>query len=385
MRFRHPDGSTVHLAYCSNVHAAEDLDGIVAQLARFAGPVRERLASERLGIGLWLAAPVAHQLAVDPAAVCRLGAALDAHAVEVVTLNGFPYQAFHAPVVKRAVYVPDWREPERAAYTTALAFVLARLLPDDVGSGSISTLPLGWRTGWDQAADRAAHDALHRLSACLDRLADQSGKQVRVGLEPEPGCTVETVAQTVEALDGHDRARLGICLDACHLAVQFEDPATVLALLEDAGIAVVKAQVSAALTIADPRGAVGGRLLPGFVEPRFLHQTREVVDDRVAGCDNLDEAIADGLPGRAEWRVHYHMPVHAREATTTQAELRRTLAALMCGTAVTPHLEVETYTWGVLPDEQRPHDDAALVAALAAELDWAREELCSLGLREETR
>lgn len=383
MRFRHPDGSTVHLAYCSNVHAAEDLDGVVAQLGRFAAPVRERLGSRRVGVGLWLAAAVAHRLAGDAAATDRLRTALDAHGVEVVTLNGFPYRAFHAPVVKGAVYTPDWRAPERGDYTADLARVLVRLLPDDVGVGSISTLPLGWRTGWGDAAGATARDALHRLADRLDAVAAASGKRVRVGLEPEPGCTVETVAQAVTALEGHDRGRLGVCLDACHLAVQFEDPQASLALLRDAGIAVVKAQVSAALTVAEPRSHSGGDLLAGFVEPRFLHQTREVVHGDVVGCDDLDQALDGGLPGHAEWRVHYHLPVHSPAATSTQPQLRRTLAALMAGTAVTPHLEVETYTWGVLPPEQRPRDDAGLVAGLAAELDWTRSELVSLGLRED--
>lgn len=379
MRFRHPDGSTVHLAYCSNVHAAEDLDGVVAQLDRFAGPVRRALGSETIGVGLWLAVEVAHRLAGDPAATDRLRAALGAHGVEVVTLNGFPYRAFQAPVVKGAVYRPDWREPERFAYTADLARVLVRLLPEDVTAGSISTLPLGWRTGWDDDAGTAARDALGRLAEDLDGIAERTGKQVRVGLEPEPGCTVETIAQAADALEGLDRDRLGICLDACHLAVQFEDPQAALDLLDDAGIAVVKAQVSAALTVAEPRGADGGALLAGFVEPRFLHQTREVVEGEVAGCDDLDQALDGGLPGAAEWRVHYHLPVHSA-ATTTQPELRRTLAALMTGRAATPHLEVETYTWNVLPPEQRPRDDAGLVAGLAAELDWTRAELRSLGL-----
>lgn len=379
MRFRHPDGTTVHLAYCSNVHAAEDLDGVVAQLGRFAGPVRRALGSQRVGVGLWLAAAVAHHLAADHGATDRLRTALDAHGVEVVTLNGFPYRAFHAPVVKGAVYLPDWRDPERGAYTADLARVLARLLPEDVTVGSISTLPLGWRTGWDHRATAAACDALGRLADELTALEARSGKRVRVGIEPEPGCVVETVAQAADALQGLDHDRLGVCLDACHLAVQFEDAQAALDLLDEAGIAVVKAQVSAALTVPAPRSDDGGALLRDFVEPRFLHQAREVVRGAVAGCDDLDEALDGGLPGDAEWRVHYHLPVHST-AATTQPQLRRTLAALMGGAPATPHLEVETYTWNVLPPERRPRDDAGLVAGLAAELDWTRAELVSLGL-----
>ena len=88
MRFRHPDGSTVHLAYCTNVHAAEDLDGVTRQLREFAEPVRRRLHRDRLGIGLWLAHDAVRKLTADPAAVRALCAELDPRGQDVVTLNG---------------------------------------------------------------------------------------------------------------------------------------------------------------------------------------------------------------------------------------------------------------------------------------------------------
>lgn len=398
MRLTHPDGSTVHLAYCSNVHAAEDLDGVVAQLRCFTGPVRERLGVARLGLGLWLAAPLAARLAREPGSVALLRAALDRHGVEVVTLNGFPYRAFHAPVVKHAVYRPDWAEAERGRYTADLAAVLARLLPDDAAGGSISTLPVGWRERFAPSAEAAwagARDALARLADDLDELERATGRNVRVGLEPEPGCAVETTGAAVAALDGLDTGRLGVCLDACHLAVQFEDPTAALAELAAAGVPVVKAQVSAALAVAAPRAAAAAALLREFAEPRFLHQTRERVGGVVRGSDDLDEALDGGLPGTSEWRVHFHVPVHDgaegperpdhpdRAGGGGQDALRRTLAALMADHPVTPHLEVETYTWSVLPADRRPTDDAGLVAGLAAELDWTRRRLAELGLVEQ--
>src|SRR5690348_7756184 len=131
MRFRHRDGQTVHLGYCTNVHPGEELTEIVAQLDAYAVPVRERLGADRLGVGLWLAAPVAAQLAAEPEAVRRLRADLDARGLEVVTFNGFPYRAFHAPVVKHAVYRPDWTTRDRLEYTLNLARILVGVLPDD--------------------------------------------------------------------------------------------------------------------------------------------------------------------------------------------------------------------------------------------------------------
>src|SRR5918998_2969037 len=196
MRLRHPDGSVLHLAYCSNVHPADDLDGVSAQLERYAARVRERLGTRVLGVGLWVAAPAL----ADTAAAERLRAQLARLGLEVVTLNGFPYRASHAPVVKLEVYRPSWTDPARRDYTLGLARLLAGLLPDDVEEGSISTVPLGWRTGWDAAADVTARSALGEVAEGLERLHAETGKKIRVALEPEPGCEIETVAKAAEFL-----------------------------------------------------------------------------------------------------------------------------------------------------------------------------------------
>jgi sugar phosphate isomerase/epimerase len=374
MRLRHPDGTLLHLAYCSNVHPADDLDGVAAQLERYAARVRERLDAPVLGVGLWVAAPAL----ADTAAADRLRAQLDRLGLEVVTLNGFPYTAFHAPVVKLEVYRPNWADEQRRDYTLALARLLARLLPDDVAEGSISTLPLGWRTEWDASDQAAGRLALEQVAFGLGEIEDETGKRIRLALEPEPGCTIETVAQASEFLAGLAPEWIGLCLDACHLAVQFEDPEGAVSQLADAGVPIVKAQVSSALRVPEP--ATARAFLDDFAEPRFLHQVRERVGAAVAGTDDLPEALGGGLPASSEWRVHFHVPVHAAEHTT-QRELEATLAALTGGPApVTRHLEVETYTWGVLPDG--PGGDDGLVEGLAAELAWTRDRLVALGAEE---
>ena len=124
MRFRHPDGTTVHLAYCSNVHPAEDVDGVLAQLDTYARPIRERLGRDRLGIGLWLADDAALALDTDPSVLEDLRVRLARTGCEVVTLNGFPYAGFHDEIVKRRVYRPDWTEPARREHTLRLARLL---------------------------------------------------------------------------------------------------------------------------------------------------------------------------------------------------------------------------------------------------------------------
>ncbi|MCX4704828.1 metabolite traffic protein EboE [Streptomyces sp. NBC_01352] len=412
MRFRHPDGSTVHLAYCTNVHPAETLDGVLAQLRDHCEPVRRRLGRDRLGIGLWLARDAAHALVTDPSALRALRCELDRRGLEVVTLNGFPYEGFGAEEVKYRVYRPDWADPERLDHTTALARVLAGLLPDDVTEGSISTLPLAWRTALPRTsgsarADRTAtaaraeagRTALIALAQRLDALAELTGRSIRVGLEPEPGCVVETTADAIAPLTaiGHDR--IGICVDTCHLATSFEDPHTALDALTRAGVPVVKSQLSAALHAEHPHLPEVREALAAFDEPRFLHQTRTSptlnsvraggapIAAGLRGTDDLGEALkGDTLPDGAPWRAHFHVPLHAAPTaplTSTLPVLKAALTRLVGGPRpLTHHLEVETYTWQALPPELRPRARAQLADGIAAELTLARDLLTDLGLKE---
>jgi sugar phosphate isomerase/epimerase len=391
MRLRHRDGTVVHLAYGTNVHPAQTLAGVLGQLDRYAVPVRAALDADRLGLGLWLARDVATELVADPAGTDRLRRALTDRGLEVVTLNGFPYRGFHDPVVKHAVYRPDWTDDERLRYTVDLAAILAVLLPDDAGRGSISTLPLGWRAGWSGRHRADAGRRLAALAAGLARQADRTGRPVRVGLEPEPGCVVETTAQAAVELSDVDTEWLGVCLDCCHLAVGFEPAGDALSRLRAAGLPVVKTQASCALQADHPADPATRSALAAFAEPRFLHQVRARPPagppEQPSGVDDLDAALAGGLPADRPWRVHFHVPVHRTAAAplaSTQPALVDTLGALLGGDrALTDHVEVETYTWQALPADARPAGDRDLVAGIAAELAWTRDRLLDLGLKEE--
>jgi sugar phosphate isomerase/epimerase len=370
MRLRHEDGTTVHLGYCTNVHPGEELSEILAQLDTYAVPIRDSLGADRLGLGLWLARPVASALAGDPAAVARLRKELDVRGLEVVTFNGFPYEAFHAPVVKYAVYRPDWTTPQRLEYTVDLARILTGLLPDDAAHGSVSTLPLAWRDPWTPGSAAPNLDELARRLRRLDR-------PVRIAFEPEPGCAVEYTDDVLRELSTVDTEYLGVCVDLAHLACAWEEPSHTVARLTDAGLPIVKVQVSAALGADDPVGARDA--LRAYAEPRFLHQTRSATGQ---GTDDLAEALDTRLPG--PWRVHYHVPLHAAPEPPLSATLdvlRAGLAAIVGGpTALCDHLDVETYTWSVLPPSRRPTNPAQLADGIAAELRFARDELTALGL-----
>jgi sugar phosphate isomerase/epimerase len=389
MRLRHADGTAVHLGYCANVHPVEDVAGVLEQLAAYAEPVRLALGADRLGIGLWLARDVAAGLAADTGATARLAAELAARGLEVVTLNGFPYSGFGDAAVKYRVYQPDWSDRRRAEYTADLATVLAGLLPSDAARGSISTLPLAWRDPWPDAARDAARRHVDLVGDHLVDLAARTGAVIRVGFEPEPGCVIERTDHAVTALAGFDPAHFGVCVDTAHLAVAHEDSALALKVLADAGIPVVKLQASAALEASQPSDPETLSALARFAEPRYLHQTREAVAGGLRGTDDLAEALRGGsLPGAAPWRVHFHIPLHAEVAPPlagTHDVLIRTLMEMFGGgAAVTDHVEVETYTWQVLPEGERPRDAAELARGIAAEMAWARAELVRAGLEADS-
>jgi len=370
------------LSYCTNVHPAEDLPGVLAQFDRYAEPVRRLVGEDVLGLGLWLPAVLARELAASPELRTKLRAELDARGLEVYTLNAFPYGGFHDEVVKRSVYVPEWTDNARLRYTVDCAVILGDLLPDSATYGSISTLPLAWRTPWTEVDDEAATAALADLTGVLDGMAAASGRPIRLAVEPEPGCVLDTVADAVRWLAPRvDPRYVGLCLDTCHLAVSFADPAETVKSIYDAGLEVVKVQASAALQVEEPASEAARLALADFTEPRYLHQVRErAASGVVLAADDLPEAL-DELPARDTWRVHFHVPLHARPAAPLSATtdvLRTAIDVLRSTVDVLPHVEVETYTWSVLPETAGNGGDTALIRGIAAELRWAAANLFDL-------
>jgi sugar phosphate isomerase/epimerase len=400
-------GPLGHLTYCTNIHRGETWPEVLAALARHLPAVKGRFAPDRpLGVGLRLSA-VAVEALRDERAFAELRDLLDAHGLYVFTINGFPYGPFHGVRVKEEVYQPDWQHEERLVYTDLLADLLADLLPDEPGlEGSVSTVP-GTFKPLSQApgvAERMAENMVRHV-AHLVRLQARTGRVIALALEPEPYCFLETIEETVRFFEQHlfadaaiDRLarlcglsrsdaeqalhrHLGVCYDVCHAAVEYEDPKGGFEQLRRAGIRVPKLQLSAALRIAEVGPSTVERLR-SFDEPVYLHQ---VVERRQGGLTRyLDlpeafEALGNGAgagSGPREWRVHFHVPIFLDEIehfSTTQDFLREVLA-IHREDPVSAHLEVETYTWDVLPEHERK-DDVAV--AIARELAWVRDRLTS--------
>ena len=391
-------GSDAHLTYCTNIHPGESWAEVRANISTHVVAVKARVSPDApFGVGLRLSARAAEELR-EPRELAAFAELLKTSGLYVFTINGFPYGAFHVARVKEQVYLPDWRDPARTRYSTCLAEILAALLPAGM-TGSVSTVPGAFRSAI--ASERTAGEDTARMvdelvahAAALVRLLDTTGKEIVLALEPEPMCFLETSHEAVrffeEHLFGGDarsrlaaltglgparaeeslRRHLGVCFDACHVAVEFEDARASLDALERAGIAIAKIQITTALE-AQVDGALRHELTR-FADDVYLHQVVALQDGKLARYLDLPEALErapDGL-----WRIHFHVPVFQRELGSfqnTQPHLRDVLAVVR-ERGVSKHLEIETYTWDVLPEALRAGD---AVSAIAAEIEWTRAEL----------
>ncbi|GAA0588967.1 metabolite traffic protein EboE [Kribbella sandramycini] len=379
MRFRHRDGSVVHLGYAGTVHPAADLDELVRWLDGCAGTARADLGVPVLGVGLWLVSPLADRLANSPVALRRLRRALVRNQLEVVSLNGVAHSLYSDPIVGAKVYCPDWTDSERLRYTVDLVDILAELMPPDAEYGSVSTLPLAWREPWSKARDAAARVAFDRLEFHLDRTERRTGRKIRIAVEPEPGCVLEMVGQAAGWLNRYTspdagKSKIGLGLDSCHLAVGFEEPDAAFETLWRDGVDIVKAQLSAAPQLVDPSDSAGRQALADLGDPKYLRQVREWCGP---GVDDVD--LSYQLSGHACWRMHAHIAAHVAPPpplTATNAVLDECLKRLVGGGhPLAHHLESETYTW-----PRPPRTRVQLAKRLVKELEWLRDRLTALGL-----
>jgi sugar phosphate isomerase/epimerase len=392
-----------HLTYCTNIHPGSGWAEVLANLARHAPELKRRLAPGRaFGLGLRLSAAEARQL-LEGDRLAELRAFLGEHGLSVALLNGFVHGNFHREVVKTAAFAPDWRHEARVAYTLDLLAVLAALLPAGL-DGGISTAPISYK-GWLAAGDEEGHALtvrnLVRVTEALVRLARDEGRLVHLDLEPEPGGLVENSAELADYVrrwllpHGAPRlaARLGVgraaaeelllehvrvCLDTCHAAVEHESPEATWRTLQDAGLRVGRLQVSSALRLALPddpqqRLRLGERLRP-FADSTYLHQVVEERRGELRPFADLPDALATaGRPGARSWRVHFHVPLFVDrygELHSTRAVTRQFLRDAV-ERRLTTHLEIETYTWDVLPGPLKED----LVESICREYRWVLGEL----------
>ena len=389
----------VHLTYCTNIHAGQSWQDIRASLDEYVPAIKSTVAqSQPMGIGLRLSGEAA-AVARQPEALASFRDQLSVLGAYVFTINAFPFGPFHGVRVKEDVYLPDWRDRERVAFTANSAAVLAGILPDGI-EGSISTVPGAFKpNGRSSEAVAAMARNLMMAVADLVDLKRRTGKHIALALEPEPCCFLETTDESIaffegallkpETLDmlggitgvGRSEAEillrrhLGICYDVCHGSVEYEDTVAALDRLLAAGIAIPKIQLSAAMRIP----AMTKDLIDAVMRYNdgvYLHQSIVRSGDNLSRHVDLPDAVTAFGEGQAdgEWRIHCHVPVFLAdlgEISSTRSDLVATLAALRQRTR-SSHLEVETYTWDVLPDNIRTGSKSA---DIAREIAFCRQEL----------
>jgi len=389
-----------HLTYSTLVHPGDNWQQMWASLTTYVPQVKARIAhNQRFGVSLRLSADSANTLVNSAVERDKLKKFLGDNDMYLYTVNAFPYGAFKGTIVKEQVYEPDWRSEERTRYTKNVADVLADVCPADIAP-SIQSAPLGFKprvTGDDVVASYTDH--VLRVVAHLVELEARTGRTVQLALEPEPFCFLETTDETVDYFTRHLysgaaaeklaklahlpisqahgalRRHLGIVFDICHQAVEYENIAESLQKLTDAGIPIFKLQEAAALRVPEVSQSVVDTL-KRYAKTIYLTQTMEKNNGKLNRFLNLDDAIAafEKDPGPREWRIHIHVPVFLDDLgqfRTTRFAIEEALR-FHKAKPLSRQLEIETYTWDVLPENLKTGD---IVEYVCRELDWVRGQL----------
>jgi len=389
-----------HLTYSTLVHPGDNWNEIWTSLTTYVPKVKERIAPNKpFGVSLRLAAESAHELVRNRAERDKLKNFLADNDMYLYTVNAFPYGPFKGRIVKEQVYEPDWRSEERTQYTINVAEVLGDVAPEGTAP-SIQSAPLGFKprvTGPDVVSSYTEH--VLRVAAHLVGLEERTGRTVGLALEPEPFCFLETTDETVEYFTKHLysgaaattvaklagiptseahsalRRHVGVVFDICHQAVAYENIAESLQKLVDAGIPVFKLQEAAALYMPQVSDEIVD-VLRRYADTIYLTQTVEKKDGRFTKFLNLEDAFAawKANPGPREWRTHIHVPVFLDDLgafRTTRFAIEDALAFHKAN-PVSRQLEIETYTWDVLPDSLKTGD---IVDYVCRELEWVQGQL----------
>lgn len=358
-----------HLTWSMNVHPGESWADQAQAVQDYALPLKQRFAPHTpFGLGLRLSARSARELCARPDELNHLRDKLDQQGLYVFTVNAFPYGPFHDKTVKAAVYRPDWRDEERERYTQDVITILAKLLLPGV-PGSISTVPGGFKPDLHPNDACIMAERMCRCAQTMSALWQNEQIDICLALEPEPGCLLENTNDVLNFFGTHIpkvpelRRHLGVCLDTCHSALAYEHPADAINRIRTAGIALPKVQLSAALEV--PNTSEGRTSLQDFNEAVYLHQVRDELGN---SWNDLPEALEDSSSAQF-LRCHFHVPLfwEGRAPLSSTCRLLDTRLREALYRHAIPHLEIETYTFQVLPGFLGTKD---LLDSLTKEYRW---------------
>ena len=382
----------IHLAYCTNIHRGQNWAETFETLKNYTLRVRDRVAEGKAyAIGLRLSDTASRELS-DPETLKIFQRWLEKENCYIFTMNGFPYGTFHGGRVKELAYTPDWTTEERVQYTNRLFDLLAELVPVGV-AGSVSTVPGSFKPLIKTREQvKKMRENIWRAVEHIEAVSVRTGKMLHLGLEPEPLCFLETSQETLKffqdlcadrPLDERISEFLGVNYDCCHLAVEYEEPQAAIKRFTSNGIRISKLHFSSALKVIPTKQA--REALRPFVDSVYFHQ---VIARNASGTftryPDLNEALdgigASKLETEEEWRIHFHVPLHCRPSQhfdTTVDHLLGVMDLLKEDPTICSHIEMETYTWEVLPEELKDRD---VVDQLVEEYEWTLGELGKRGL-----
>jgi len=391
-----------HLTYSTLVHPGDTWSEMWDSLNRYVPQVKARVSPKKsFGVSLRLSAASAQTLTGDRGQREKLKEFLRSHDMYLYTVNAFPYGPFKNRIVKKDVYEPDWSTDARATYTMQVADILAEVAAPHV-QPSIQSPPLGFKpkvTGPEYVNEFTRH--VLKVVAHMVHLEKRTGRTVTLALEPEPACFLETTEEAIAYFKDHLYARdtlskfasatglsksqaetavrkhLGMVYDICHQAVEYEDIGKSLRALADAGIPVFKLQEAAALRVPNVTKETVDAMRP-FADTVYLTQTIEKSNGKLTHYLNLEDAFAafEKNPKlEREWRTHVHVPVFldkiGEHFETTRFAIEDALK-FHKKNKLSPQLEIETYTWDVLPASMKSGD---IVDYVQRELDWVKGQL----------
>jgi len=393
-------GKVGHLTYSTLVHPGDDWEQIWSSVKTYLPKVKANVSpNDKFGVCLRLAAPTVEALVQDPSKVQDLKHFFADNDLYLYTSNAFVYGVFKNQVIKEQVYEPDWATEDRTTYTMKIADILGDLAPEGINP-SIQSAPLGFKpkvTG-DDVVETYTTNVIRVVNHLLE-VKKRTGKMVPLGLEPEPRCYLETTDETITYFKNHlfsgktaqrlakmagineaDAAQAmrdytGVVFDIGHQSVGFEDIPTSLQKLVDNGIKITKLQEAASMSMPHVTKETIDAL-QAYAKTVYLSQTCQRKDGKTQWFLNLEDAFADFEkdPTPREWRTHFHVPVFLDDLgpfRTTRFALEQALA-FHKKNPTSAHLEIETYTWDVLPSHLKTGD---IVEYVTRELDWVKSQV----------
>ncbi|MEP2058648.1 MAG: metabolite traffic protein EboE [Maribacter litoralis] len=390
-----------HLTYCTNIHPGQDWKSTFESIKQHVPGIKSKVSKEQpFGLGLRLSNKASEELEMGNN-LSDFKQWLDTNHLYVFTMNGFPYGNFHDERVKDMVHAPDWTTNDRLTYTKRLFRQLSELLLEGM-NGGISTSPITYKY-WHKT-DSAIKNAFEigaknmlEVALQLHNIENTTGKYLHLDIEPEPDGLLENSEEVLAfyadflvpigvtyfkqelGVDANKaeaiiKKYITVCYDVCHFSLAYEEPIDTFTKFKANDIKVGKIQVSAALKILF-NGKNDEKIweqLSQFNEPTYLHQVTEIIDGKVKTYSDLP-LVLEGERNHKELRAHYHVPIFLEkygELFSTQDHILKTMQYLKLD-PISEHLEIETYTWDVLPVALKQD----LSVSIIREIEWFKSHM----------